>query len=381
MAEEKSLHRMPVADSGCSRWLSIAEIGLPQSICFAGRGGMATNLNEQSEFIFVSPFRRGALESPQGRDLFQACLWQHHRTFGAITSAKPTLLLAQRATTKSKTNKIIINNLILKTNRMKKVFATLTVLAMLTIGSVAVMAQEPAVADSVASEQVTETPAADAEEVGGIEALHKTLKVKFIEGGAGFMAATLICLVFGLALCIERIIYLSLSKTNTKALLAKVEEALKNGGIEAALEVCRNTRGPVASIFYQGLSRYSEGIEVVEKTVSSYGGVQLGLLEKNLSWISLFISIAPSLGFLGTIIGMIQAFDKIQQVGDISATVVAGGIKVALLTTLLGLIIAIILQVFYNYILSLIEGLVNEMEDSSISLLDLVVEYDAAQKK
>ena len=389
MAEEKSLHRMPVADSGCSRWLSIAEIGLPQSICFAGRGGMATNLNEQSEFIFVSPFRRGALESPQGRDLFQACLWQHHRTFGAITSAKPTLLLAQRATTKSKTNKIIINNLILKTNRMKKVFATLTVLAMLTIGSVAVMAQEAAEAAApVAEEQVTETPApaVEAEEVteeadGGIVALHKTLKTKFIEGGAGFMAATLLCLVFGLALCIERIIYLSLSKTNTKALLAEVEAALKNGGIEAALEVCRNTRGPVASIFYQGLSRYSEGVDVVEKTVASYGGVQLGLLEKNLSWISLFISIAPSLGFLGTIIGMIQAFDKIQQVGDISATVVAGGIKVALLTTLLGLIIAIILQVFYNYILSLIEGLVNEMEDSSISLLDLVVEYDAAQKK
>ena len=272
---------------------------------------------------------------------------------------------------------------------MKKVFATLTVLAMLTIGSVAVMAQEAAEAAApVAEEQVTETPApaVEAEEVteeadGGIVALHKTLKTKFIEGGAGFMAATLLCLVFGLALCIERIIYLSLSKTNTKALLAEVEAALKNGGIEAALEVCRNTRGPVASIFYQGLSRYSEGVDVVEKTVASYGGVQLGLLEKNLSWISLFISIAPSLGFLGTIIGMIQAFDKIQQVGDISATVVAGGIKVALLTTLLGLIIAIILQVFYNYILSLIEGLVNEMEDSSISLLDLVVEYDAAQKK
>ena len=195
------------------------------------------------------------------------------------------------------------------------------------------------------------------------------------------MAATLLCLVFGLALCIERIIYLSLSKTNTKVLLANIEAALKKGGIEAALEVCRNTRGPVASIFYQGLSRYDEGIEVVEKTVASYGGVQLGLLEKNLSWISLFISIAPSLGFLGTIIGMIAAFDKIQQVGDISATVVAGGIKVALLTTLLGLIIAIVLQLFYNYILSVIEGLVNEMEDSSISLLDLVVEYDAAQKK
>ena len=211
--------------------------------------------------------------------------------------------------------------------------------------------------------------------------VYQQLKAKFIEGGAGFMGAVLLCLIFGLALAIERIIYLNLATTNNAKLLANVEEALKNGGVEAAKEVCRNTRGPVASIFYQGLSRYNEGVDVVEKTVASYGGVQLGLLEKNLSWISLFISIAPSLGFLGTIIGMIQAFDKIQQVGDISATVVAGGIKVALLTTLLGLIIAIILQVFYNYILSLIEGLVNEMEDASISLLDLVVEYDAAQKK
>ncbi len=272
---------------------------------------------------------------------------------------------------------------------MKKVFATLTVLAMLSFGSIAVMAQEAEAAPVAAEENVEEAaPAVDVEEVEapaeeatGLVALHKTLKTKFIEGGAGFMALTLVTLVFGLALCIERIIYLSLSKTNTKALLANVEAALKQGGVEKALEVCRNTRGPVASIFYQGLSRYDEGVDVVEKTVASYGGVQLGLLEKNLSWISLFISIAPSLGFLGTIIGMIAAFDKIQQVGDISATVVAGGIKVALLTTLLGLIIAIVLQLFYNYILSLIEGLTNEMEDSSISLLDLVVEYAAAQKK
>lgn len=275
---------------------------------------------------------------------------------------------------------------------MKKVFATLTVLAMLTFGSNVAFAQEEAApAQEAAVETVDEAvaPAAEVveeaapaeEEATGLEALHKTLKTKFIEGGAGFMAATLLCLVFGLALCIERIIYLSLSKTNTKMLLAKVEKALNEGGIEAALDVCRNTRGPVASIFYQGLSRYNEGVDVVEKTVASYGGVQLGLLEKNLSWISLFISIAPSLGFLGTIIGMIAAFDKIQQVGDISATVVAGGIKVALLTTLLGLIIAIVLQLFYNYILSLIEGLVNEMEDSSISLLDLVVEFDKKQAK
>ena len=273
---------------------------------------------------------------------------------------------------------------------MKKVFATVMVLAALTFGNVAVMAQEAAGQAPEATEQVAEdvaeAPAAEAveaetAEAGGVVALHKTLKTKFIEGGAGFMAATLLCLVFGLALCIERIIYLSLSKTNTKALLAKIEEALQKGGIEAALDVCRDTRGPVASIFYQGLSRYDEGVEVVEKTVASYGGVQLGLLEKNLSWITLFIAIAPSLGFLGTIIGMIEAFDKIQQVGDISATVVAGGIKVALLTTLLGLIIAVVLQLFYNYILSLVEGLVNEMEDSSISLLDIVVEYDAAQNK
>lgn len=273
---------------------------------------------------------------------------------------------------------------------MKKVFATLTVLAMLTFGSAAVMAQEAAApAEEAAVENVDEAAAEAVEAVeapaeaqdNALVALHKTLKTKFIEGGAGFMALTLVTLVFGLALCIERIIYLSLSKTNTKALLANVEAALEKGGIEAALEVCRNTRGPVASIFYQGLSRYDEGVDVVEKTVASYGGVQLGLLEKNLSWITLFIAIAPSLGFLGTIIGMIEAFDKIQQVGDISATVVAGGIKVALLTTLLGLIIAVVLQLFYNYILSLVEGLVNEMEDSSISLLDLVVKYDAAQKK
>ena len=273
---------------------------------------------------------------------------------------------------------------------MKKVFATLTVLAMLTFGSAVVMAQEAAApaeeaavenVDEAAPAAVEEVAEAPAEEAGGLVALHKTLKTKFIEGGAGFMALTLVTLVFGLALCIERIIYLSLSKTNTKELLANIEAALKEGGIEKALDVCRNTRGPVASIFYQGLSRYDEGIDVVEKTVASYGGVQLGLLEKNLSWITLFIAIAPSLGFLGTIIGMIEAFDKIQQVGDISATVVAGGIKVALLTTLLGLIIAVVLQLFYNYILSLVEGLVNEMEDSSISLLDIVVEFDAAQKK
>lgn len=251
---------------------------------------------------------------------------------------------------------------------MKKVIVNLTFLAVLFFGvSVSVMAQEPA-ENSEATEQVVA-----AEEEGALVGMHKALKIKFIEGGAGFMSTVVFCLIFGLALCIERILYLNLSKVNSKKLLEDVEKAWAEGGVEAALEVCRNTRGPVASIFYQGLSRYSEGVDVVEKTVASYGSVQMGLLEKNLSWISLFIALAPMLGFMGTVIGMIQAFDMIQQAGDISATIVAGGIKVALLTTVTGLIVAIILQIFYNYILSCIDSAVNEMEDSSISLLDIVV--------
>jgi biopolymer transport protein ExbB len=267
---------------------------------------------------------------------------------------------------------------------MKKLFALFALVALVNFGApVSIAAQEAEAAAPAAEEQVSEANdeglvAESAEEAPAAEeqGMHKALKQKFIEGGAFFMALVALALILGLAVCIERILYLSLSKTNTKALLANVEAALNEGGVEKALEVCRNTRGPVASIFYQGLSRYDEGLDVVEKTVSSYGGVQLGQLEKNLSWITLFISIAPSLGFMGTVIGMIEAFDKIQQVGDISATVVAGGIKVALLTTLWGLIVAIVLQLFYNYILSQIEALVNEMEDASISLLDIVTEYN-----
>lgn len=261
---------------------------------------------------------------------------------------------------------------------MKKVFAILTILGVFAFGMTMNAAAQEAAAEQV--EATSEAPAEVQEEVVAEEApaqggFHQALKQKFIEGGAGFMATVAFCLILGLALAIERIIYLSLSATNTKKLLSEVEDALGKGGIEEAMEICRNTRGPVASIFYQGLSRYDEGVEVVEKTVASYGGVQLGLLEKNLSWISLFIALAPMLGFMGTVIGMIQAFDKIQQVGDISATIVAGGIKVALLTTVFGLIVAIILQIFYNFLLSKIDNLVNDMEDSSISLLDLVVKF------
>jgi biopolymer transport protein ExbB len=201
------------------------------------------------------------------------------------------------------------------------------------------------------------------------------LKIKFIEGGPAFMGFVLVALILGLAIAFERIIYLNLAGTNTDKLLRKVEDALAEGGIEAAKDVCRNTRGPVASIFYQGLDRYEAGIDVVEKSVVSYGSVQMSLLERNLTWIALFIAIAPMLGFMGTVIGMIGAFDAIEAAGDINPSLVAGGIKVALITTVSGLIVAVILQVFYNYIVSKIDSIVTQMEDSSISLIDILTEY------
>lgn len=254
----------------------------------------------------------------------------------------------------------------------------LAVAGVLTFSAITASAQDEQAAAPAATEQVAE--ADDDAEVNPFDVksevpLHQALKTKFIEGGAGFMALIIICLIIGLALAIERILYLSFSKTNTKALLAKVEEALAKGGIEAAKDICRNTRGPVASIFYQGLLRYDQGVDVVEKTIVSYGSVQMSNMENGLSWISLFIAIAPSLGFLGTVIGMIEAFDAIQAAGDISPNVVAGGMKVALITTVGGLIVAMILQVFYNYILAKIDGLTIDMEDSSISLVDILTKY------
>ena len=199
------------------------------------------------------------------------------------------------------------------------------------------------------------------------------LKKRFIEGGPSFMGIVLICLILGLAISIERIIFLNLASTNTKKLTEGVEKALSSDGVDAAKELCRNTKGPVASIFYQGLDRANESVESAEKAVIAYGGVHMGQLEKNVSWISLFIALAPMLGFMGTVIGMIQAFDKIEAAGDMQPSLVAGGIKVALLTTVFGLIVAIILQVFYNYIIAKIDAIVNDMEDASISLVDILV--------
>lgn len=202
---------------------------------------------------------------------------------------------------------------------------------------------------------------------------HQVLKQRFIEGGPFFMGIVLVALILGLAIAIERIIYLNMATTNTEKLVNDVEEAIGTGGVEAAKELCRNTKGPVASIFYQGLDRMDEGVDAAEKAVVSYGGVQMGLLEKNVSWLSLFIALAPMLGFMGTVIGMISAFDSIEAAGDISPAVVAGGIKVALLTTVFGLVVAIILQIFYNYIISKIDGIVNSMEDASIKLVDILI--------
>ena len=204
---------------------------------------------------------------------------------------------------------------------------------------------------------------------------HQMIKEKFIEGGPGFMSIVLLCLILGLGIAIERIITLNLATTNTDKLLKEVESALQSGGVQAAKDICSGTKGPVASIFTQGLLRISEGIEMVEKSIISYGSVEMGKLEKGLVWISLFISLAPMLGFMGTVIGMIQAFDAIEAAGDISPSLVAGGIKVALLTTVGGLIVAVILQLFYNYCVSKIDAIVNQMEDASISLVDMLFKF------
>ncbi|RLJ65545.1 biopolymer transport protein ExbB [Lacinutrix venerupis] len=254
---------------------------------------------------------------------------------------------------------------------MKRLFSILAIVFLMAFGT----ANATTNAATVAAAVVTTQDAAQDDAAEPELTFHQELKKRFIEGGPGFMGIVLLCLILGLAIAIERIIFLNLSSTNTKKLTQNVEDALQSGGIEAAKEVCRNTKGPVASIFYQGLDRADDSLESAEKAVVAYGGVQMGQLEKNVSWISLFIALAPMLGFMGTVIGMIQAFDKIQSAGGMDATLVAGGIKVALLTTVFGLIVAIILQIFYNYIVAKIDSIVNDMEDSSITLMDMLSRY------
>lgn len=278
---------------------------------------------------------------------------------------------------------------------MKKIFAilmgltillspTLTVLADGQDESAGVESTEAVVADSNAAEEAVATPEPEAKEEEKADKKDEkkgsnVLKEKFIEGGAFFMTFPLVCLILGLAIAVERIITLVMSKNNNKKLIQDVENALASGGVDKATAICRETKGPVASIFYQGLSRSSQGLGQVEKSLMDYGSVQAGLLEKGLVWLSLFIALAPMLGFMGTVIGMIQAFDKIESAGEISASIVAGGIKVALLTTVAGLIVAMILQLFYNLILSMVDSLTTEMEDSSIELVDMLIKHNVVK--
>ena len=272
---------------------------------------------------------------------------------------------------------------------MKKLLSLILFLSFLTLGN-NTFAQDEIIQDSVESvsdtsavveenltSEVVETTEEEEEiifEEEESKGFHQAIKEQFIQGGWQFMGIVLLCLILGLAVSIERIITLNLATTDTNKLLSDVDDALKNkGGVNAAKEICKNTRGPVASIFTQGLMRASEGIEMVEKSIISYGSVEMGKLEKGMVWISLFISLAPMLGFMGTVIGMIGAFDAIAEAGDVSPSLVAGGIKIALLTTVGGLIVAVILQLFYNYLVSKIDSLVNNMEDASISLVDILV--------
>ncbi len=271
---------------------------------------------------------------------------------------------------------------------MKKLLAVITILSVLFLGVNMTYAQETTgdtaksdtakVDTAAAAQKVTVHNKEDIKEQQAAKTevgIHQELRTKFIEGGPGFMAVILLTFILGLAIALERILYLIFSSINTKKFIEKIEAALEEGGIEAAKDVARNTRGPVASIYYQGLSRYDKGIDVVEKSVMTYGSVQTGLLERGLTWISLFIAIAPMLGFMGTVIGMIEAFDAIEKAGDISAGLVAHGIKVALITTVSGLIVAITLQIFFNYISAKIDSLVTDMEDASVTLIDMLVKY------
>jgi len=243
---------------------------------------------------------------------------------------------------------------------MKKLFTLLAFLGLMMFGNFNVQAQGDTATEEVKTEE---------------RSFHQAVKEKFIEGGVEFMTPILIFLIIGLAISIERIITLNLETTNAKKLINEVEEALRSGNVDAAKEVAVNTRGAVASIFVQGLIRVEEGLDVVEKSVASYGGVVMGKLEKGMIWISLMIAIAPMVGFMGTVYGMILAFDKIQAAGNLDASLIAGEIKVALLTTIGGLIVGVILQVLYNYCVSKIDSIVNQMEDASITLIDLLFKY------
>ena len=281
---------------------------------------------------------------------------------------------------------------------MKKLFAIVAMVAACSFASTSsVMAQEDvaavdtAVVDSAAVDSVAEAEAVEAapvEEVTTIEEeeenLHKTLKTKFIEGDAGFMSLVAIALVLGLAFCIERVVYLSLAQVNTRKFCADLAALVAAGKVDQAIAKAKATRGPVAQLGRKAMeclnSNDQNDMATIERTINMEAEVQGAYLEENCSWITLFIAMAPSLGFLGTVIGMVLAFDNIQKAGDISPTVVAGGMKVALITTIFGIVVALILQVFYNFILSRIEALTGNMEEAAQELLVMCVRSEKSKK-
>ena len=272
---------------------------------------------------------------------------------------------------------------------MKRLMTAGILAGLLMLGQPA-LAQDLQVADSMAETQMVAADSAvgdltveeliGADDMAALDSLaseggfglHDQLKTKFMEGDPRFMSLVALVLVLGLALCIERIIYLTLAEINTKKLLADIEKKVEAGDVEGAKTICRDTRGPVASVCYQGLMHIDEPVEDIERSIISYGSVQTARLERGTSWIKLCIAIAPSLGFLGTVIGMVMAFDQIQTEGDIGPTIVAEGMKVALLTTIFGIVVALILQVFYNFVNSRIDRLTIQMEEGAITLLDII---------
>lgn len=276
---------------------------------------------------------------------------------------------------------------------MKSWLAKIAILTLFSFITIGINAQQPTGSDTAvaatkadaAADSLSDAMAADTTDDAALadsqslqpehQTFYKSLKTKFIEGNAGFMSFVALALVLGLAFCIERIIYLSLSEINAKKFMKDLDAKIAAGDIEGGKDLCRNTRGPVASICYQGLARINDSIDNIERSIVSYGSVQSANLEKGCSWITLFIAMAPSLGFLGTVVGMVMAFDQIQTAGDISPTIVAAGMKVALITTIFGIIVALILQLFYNYILSKIDHLTSQMEESSITLLDAIMKF------
>ena len=280
---------------------------------------------------------------------------------------------------------------------MKKLFAIIAMVAACSFAATSsVMAQEDEAATEVVEEAAIDSAAVDTAAVEETveaaapiveeenEGIFKTLKTKYIEGGAGFMSLVAIALVLGLAFCIERVVYLTLAQINTRKFTKELADLVAAGKIADAIEKCKGTRGPVAQVSRKAMecldSADRNDIGTIERTINMEAEVQGTYLEENCSWITLFIAMAPSLGFLGTVIGMVMAFDDIQRAGDISPTVVAGGMKVALITTIFGIIVALILQVFYNYILSKVEGLTSNMEEAAQELLVMCVKSDKCKK-